>query len=139
MSIWKLSAEDRLDILELYALYAHAEDAGDNMGFLACWDEDGVLEGPRGHFEGHNGLSEFFDALMPTNKGKRHVTVNHLIHATEKGAEVASNFLLIDVAETTRLVGSGSYRDSLRHSGGTWRISKRVVSLDARTAGAKIP
>lgn len=137
MSILKLSAEDRLDILELYAIYAHAEDAGDNIEFLACWSDDSVLESPRGHFEGHEGLSEFFDALMPTNKGKRHVTVNHVIHATEKGAEVNSNFLLIDVAETTRLVGSGSYRDSLRNVGGTWKIAKRVVSLDARTTAAR--
>jgi hypothetical protein len=137
MSILKLSADDRLDILELYALYAHAEDAGDNMEFLSCWDEDGILESPKGHFEGHEGLSEFFDALMPTNKGKRHVTVNHLIRATEKGVDVASNFLLLDIAEATRLVGSGSYRDSLRMSGGTWRISKRVVSVDARAAAAK--
>ena len=138
MSILKLSAEDRLDILELYAIYAHAEDAGDTMEFLACWTDDAMLESPRGHFEGHEGLSEFFDALMPTNKGKRHVTVNHVIHATEKGAEVNSNFLLIDVAETTRLVGSGSYRDIVKKTGDTWKIAKRVVSLDARLSPSKV-
>src|SRR5258708_7700882 len=139
MSILKLSAEDRLDILELYAIYAHAEDAGDNIEFLACWSEDSILECPRGHFEGHEGLSEFFDALMPTNKGKRHVTVNHVIRATEKGADVNSNFLLIDVAETTRLVGSGSYRDSLKKPGGTGKIARGVVSVDARRVAKSLP
>ena len=137
MSVIKLSAEDRLDIIELYALYAHAEDAGDNMEFLACWCDDAMLESPRGHFEGHEGLSQFFDALMPLNKGKRHVTVNHMIHPTAKGADVSCYYFIIETGENPRLSASGCYRDSLKNVGGTWKLAKRVVSQDASAVAAK--
>ncbi len=40
----KLSAEDRLDIMELFAKYAWAIDSGDAKGVLLCFAEDALLD-----------------------------------------------------------------------------------------------
>src|ERR1035441_11069326 len=40
----KLSAEDRLDIQELFAKYAWSIDMGDIDGIVACFAEDGSLD-----------------------------------------------------------------------------------------------
>ncbi|MBI5512406.1 MAG: nuclear transport factor 2 family protein [Deltaproteobacteria bacterium] len=128
----KLTAEDRLDILELYARHARAEEAGDLVRVLETFTEDGALESLRGVFRGRAQLRVLLTGVLELIRGKRHVTFHHVMVAVTEGVRVDADFVLIDPHTTPGVVAVGSYTDLVRREDGAWRFAHRRVTLAAR-------
>ena len=129
----KLSAEDRLDILELITSADSAATLRDPEKYVSFFTEDASLEGGKGSFQGKDVLLR---SVMPIwqSEGKEstHLTLNAVVSAVEGRAEEASvtstlvilrNELSISIHSTSTIVQVVVKR------GGTWLIKKRTVLL----------
>jgi ketosteroid isomerase-like protein len=128
----RLSADERLDILELYARHARAEEAGDLERVLETFTEDGALESLRGVFRGRAQLRVLLSGVLELLRGKRHLTFHHVMTATSEEARVEADFVLIDPHTAPGVVAVGRYHDLLRREHGAWRLAHRKVILSAR-------
>ena len=71
----RMSAEDRLDIFDLFARYAWSYDTGDAKGMAALFTEDGVMEGMDGRrVEGRAAIAGFCQEFIggPEFRGTQH-------------------------------------------------------------------
>jgi ketosteroid isomerase-like protein len=130
----KLSADDKLEIQELCAAYAHLVDAGDFASFVArVFTEDGV--------------NDFGDIGYPAVKGREairrdyarmnhpiaHLTTNTLFEkiVSEDEAEVVTKYFVIgadaDAHSNYSTVLTGYFRDRVVRTAEGWRIKHRVL------------
>lgn len=130
----KLTADDFIEIQQLYATYAHALDRGDAEKFVATFTADGEFTGGRG--PGHAA-----DARPPLSgralsgvggrSGTRHFNANLIITPTEDGAKGSVYLLLYDVRTVpATFVETAIYDDTLVKTAEGWRFKKRVVWRD---------
>jgi hypothetical protein len=79
----KLSAEDRLDIQELFARYAWALGLGDTEGVLSCFTKDGRFDHLwQGHVKGHVDMAKALQELWysrPSWWVRRQHRANHFL------------------------------------------------------------
>ena len=71
----RMSAEDRLDIFDLFARYAWSYDTGDAPGMAALFTEDGAMEGMDGRrFQGRDAIAGFCQEFIggPKFRGTQH-------------------------------------------------------------------
>ena len=96
----KLSAEDRLDIQELFGRYTWALDTGDAEGVLACFTEDGVIEHPpQGLCSGREGILALLDELWHARgnwfRGRQHFAGNFVITPDAEGARARAFWAIL--------------------------------------------
>lgn len=131
----KLTAEDRLEIQELYAKYCHGLDKGDPDLFSSCWTDDGEFTGGRGPGRANDdrtprkGRQALYQ--MATNGGTRHFNTNLILTPTADGAK-ASIYLLLYTARTVppTFVETALYDDTLVKTPAGWKFKKRIVWRD---------
>ncbi len=126
--------QDRLDVHELYARYAAANDNGDYDDWLQCFTEDGVFESTRfGRHAGQEGLRKFTRIYRESLGGAQvlHVITN-VYFKLEGDAGAGSCYLAYYHCKEGRIQQSavGRYKDSLRKVNGRWCFASRKVSLD---------
>src|SRR5215468_10985361 len=94
----KLTADDYIEIQQLYANYAHALDKGEGERFAATFVLDGEFTGGRGPGRGGEVRNPIQgkDALlkMGSRGGGRHFTANLVVTPTSEGAK-GSVYLLL--------------------------------------------
>src|SRR5882724_9521104 len=88
----KLTADDYMEIQQLYASYNWAIDSGDAEGWAAKFTPDGVFQ----TFNGHDALVGFIHTWVDRMKGgnMRHWNSNLSITPTAEGASGAVYLLL---------------------------------------------
>jgi ketosteroid isomerase-like protein len=123
-----LTPTDRLDLLDLYARYSDAEEAGDVDAVLALFVEDGVLESPRGRFQGQAMLRAVYGTLVAILAGKVHVNFSHVVTGEGAAAEGRAKFLVV-AASPPALLTTGSYADTFRKEGGAWKFVVRRLRV----------
>ena len=126
----KLSAEDRMDILELYARHNHAIDSGDVETLIALFTADGgfVQPGSGRFYSGRDVLRDFFRKRTGRSDVRNYVhwTSNVMITATGQGADVRSYGMLVENAEGGHRIRNASLKlDQLRREEGQWRFHLR--------------
>jgi hypothetical protein len=108
-----LTAEDRLDILDLCARYYISTDEKDVEGFMDCWvpDDDIVFKSAFGDFAGRAAVRQFEDEHVHRGMavGKRHLLSNVSIRPAP-GAEPGARDDLPD--------GRGGRRGAAHHRHG---------------------
>ncbi|MQA84362.1 MAG: hypothetical protein GEV03_07005 [Streptosporangiales bacterium] len=123
----KLSVEDRLDIMELFAKYAWALDTGDADGVLACFAEDGYLEHlPQGRFYGED-IRKLLDQLWYDRPGwyigRQHLANHFLITRQGEDARVKAFFSIVQHHPGDRsnsVFGIGHWDNVCTKQDGTW-------------------
>lgn len=130
-----LSAEERLEILDLYARYCHAVDYNQHDDWAACIAVGGTLRfdipGGGPNLEGPDSFREYSHAGAERLRNVRHWTTNYVIDETAEGARGACYLALFDVTKTPRTVSlSGRYEDTLVKEGGRWKFKSRLLHLD---------
>src|SRR6266704_898032 len=89
----KLTADDYIEIQQLYANYAHALDHGEGERFAATFVLDGEFTGGRGPGRGSEvrNPTKGKDALlkMGSRGGSRHFNANLVITPTPEGAKAS--------------------------------------------------
>jgi SnoaL-like domain len=131
----KLTADDYIEIQQLYAAYAHALDKGESERFASTFVLDGEFTGGRGPgrggearnpIKGKNALLE-----MGGRGGLRHFNANLLITPTPEGAKGSVYLLLFDARNVpATIVETAIYEDTLVKTSQGWKFKKRLVWRD---------
>ncbi len=128
------SYEDREEIRELYARYAHTIDDGRFEEWIECFTEDGVFESPRfGKHSGRDGLRRFAAIYKESLGGaKPFHQITNVMFKVEGDRARGSCYLTYYHCKDgkTALSAAGHYTDQLRKSDGQWRFESRKVSID---------
>jgi len=124
----ELSAQDYIDIEQLYATYNHAIDSGDGEAWAATFTPDGTFN----KFTGHDQLVGFIQTWKEKMNGgnRRHWNTNLRIVPSKDGATASVFLMLVDVS-TKSIVATGMYNDTLVKTATGWRFKTRATKMDA--------
>lgn len=127
-----LTADDLVEIQQLYATYNWAIDAGDSKGYAATFTPDGVFN----THVGHDAIVKFADGFHAgLGSHVRHWNTNLMIRPTPTGANGQVYLLLVDYAtKPPSLFASASYSDELVKTAQGWRFTKRTTKGDVAPA-----
>lgn len=123
-----LTVEDRLDILDLLARYAHAIDDGTPEEWADCFTDDAEFDArPVAHCHSRQELIEFCRMVAG---GTRHWTCNVVIDGDGERATAKLFLLSLRPGRTPQPGPTAIYRDRLRKTADGWRIEYRKVDFD---------
>jgi hypothetical protein len=129
----RLSAEDRLDIMDLIARYAYTLDSGDLDGYVNNFAPDGVL------FENHKGrdqIREYVAMLMrqgragPLPDGDvayRHFVGSPVIDSSNGRVVVHSYLLWVNMGSQPPVSAAAEYTDECVKLDGQWFFQSRAL------------
>jgi hypothetical protein len=121
-----LTADDYIEIQQLYAQYNNAIDSGDAEGYAGTFIPDGVFN----TFTGHDALVGFIHRWRDNMKGgnMRHWNSNLAIVGTPEGASGSVYLLLVAVSARPPVIATAAkYEDQLVKTPQGWRFKKRVT------------
>jgi hypothetical protein len=130
-----LSAQDYVEIQQLYARYNVAIDTGDAEAYAATFTPDGVFNS----FSGHDALVGFVKAWRERLNGasRPHWNTNLLISGDGKNATGSVYLMLLDVStKPVSIAAVATYTDSLVKTSSGWRFTKRTTHSDGAAAAA---
>ena len=139
-----MSADDRLEILELPARYSHAWDAADTDAYAALFTDDAIFElrragsdEPALRLEGRKAIRAWAaerHAARPAGEQPRaHAggTVIELLEAdAARGRTMLLQTIVGAVGGAPRTTVSGVYREQWRRTPNGWRFAGRRLRLD---------
>ncbi|HEY2675723.1 MAG TPA: nuclear transport factor 2 family protein [Steroidobacteraceae bacterium] len=125
-----MSAQDNIDIQQLYARYNNAIDNGDGEAWAATFTPDGVFN----TFVGHDALVGFVKMWREKLGGatRKHWNTNLQISGDSKEASASVYLMLVDFGtKPPSILMTGMYTDSLVKTKDGWRFTKRITKSDA--------
>lgn len=127
-----LTAQDLVDIQQLYARYNWALDSGDSEGYASTFTPDGVFNTN----VGHDAIVKFADGFHAgLGAHVRHWNTNLMILPTSTGATGQVYLVLVDFGtKPATIVTSASYADELVKTAQGWRFKKRATKGDVAPA-----
>jgi hypothetical protein len=128
-----LSAQDMVDIQQLYARYNIAIDSGDAEGWAATFTPDGIFNA----ISGHDALANFVKTWREKLNGasRRHWNNNLQLTGNSKEASGFVFLMLIDIStKPISIVGTATYTDRLVKTKDGWRFNKRTTRGDVPPA-----
>ena len=115
-----LTADDYVEIQQLYTRYNYAIDDGEVEAYVAFYTSDGSFN----DFSGHDGLRTFMNGR--TGGTRRHWNTNLVIKPTPEGASGAVYLMFLDVGvQPPAVTGAGRYEDTLVKTAEGWRFKTR--------------
>ena|SRR5579872_231383 len=119
--VTKLTADDYIEIQQLYARYNHAIDGGDAEGYASLFVPDGSFN----NNVGHDQLVTFIKNRNGANM--RHWNTNLVITGTPEGASGSVYLMFLNVGVNPPVVtGAGKYDDTLVKTSDGWRFKRRT-------------
>ena len=127
-----LTAQDFVDIQQLYAKYNWALDSGDSEGYASTFTADGAFN----NNVGHDAIVKFADTFHAgLGAHVRHWNTNLMITPAPDGATGQVYLVLVDFAtKPPTIATSASYSDQLVKTPQGWRFKKRQTKGDAAPA-----
>jgi len=126
--------EDREEIRELYARYAHNIDDGQFNEWIDCFTEDGVFESPRfGKHSGRDGLRRFTAIYKDSLGGaKPFHQMTNVIFKIDGDKAAGCCYLTYYHCKDGKaaLSAAGRYNDKLRKGADGWQFESRKVIID---------
>jgi ketosteroid isomerase-like protein len=126
-----LSAADRLDILDVVSRADAAATRRDADAYTSLFTDDAVLDGSQGRHVGPAGLRSSVGPIWAAEgPATLHLTLNPVMDAGESQDEatVRSVLLIIDPGAPITIRATAAITQTLRRTGGGWRISRRTVA-----------
>ena len=127
------SFEDREEIRELYARYAHTIDNCRFDEWIDCFTEDGVFDSPRfGRHSGRDGLRRFTAIYKESLGGAKafHQITNVIFSVNGDQASGCCYLTYYHCKDgKATLSAAGHYTDALRKVNGEWRYESRKVAV----------
>jgi len=132
MSYQDVPLQDRVDIDNLFSVYAYTLDDGDADGWIALYTEDGVFDAPGiNRFEGPEGLRSIANIVIEASKGNwRHTATNVLATPGPHKDEVAVRLRTLVTDWNVDPAGTqfNDYRGTLVRIDGHWRIKELIAT-----------
>lgn len=132
-----LTAEDRQEIIQLYATLYQGSDFRDAELWLSTFADDAVFIFPTGdRIAGREALAAWRENSFGGETGdsqRRHYVPNvRLTPAPDGGATARAYWIELDVAATpARIRNTGTADDVFVKTAGGWKFKSRAVHLDA--------
>ena len=128
----RLSAEDRLDIMETIARYSRCIDEPRWDDLPGLFVPDCFVDcGPLGQYRGTEGVAQFVATLKSIGQMMRHYVANVTIEGDGDRARTHAYVLALVGPGPGKLnITSGFYEDELVKQGGRWLFQSRRVLLD---------
>jgi len=139
-----LNAEDRIELHELMARYAHAIDVvGAESAVFDIFTDDAELDSPAsGRFAGMDGLRHFAQVVAGLREGRigRHLITNVRVSEEGDGARLCACYIHTSTPargaaaaepRAIQVTHSGSYDCFAVRRGGRWRLRRRTVTIDS--------
>ena len=130
----KLSAEDRLDILELLAKADSAASQRNAAVYAACFVADAVLDGAQGRYEGRTSLAESVGPIWSREgRASVHLTLNAVLAPSDDADHVVASSTLLIVAPNATpgtpatVIGVAAITQHVVRTDSGWRIARRTV------------
>jgi hypothetical protein len=144
---WKLTADDRLEIQELYARYAWGIDLADAEMALSTFAEDAWFDHLwQGRVQGHEAIRKNLESLWYDRQhwwyGRQHL-MNHFIMEELDGegtAKVRCFFQIMQYSvdyNTNFVFGIGTRQDVLAKENGRWQF--KTLHVNAWTGRDEVP
>ena len=131
-----LSAEDRLEIMDLVARYNHAHDFEDWDALVATFAPDGELVTSRGtNPRGHEQLRRFYLESGEPIPNVRHWTGNITLEGDGDRARMRNYMMLFKAVDPPQFLLTARYEDDLRRVEGRWRFQRRAIAVEQQRAG----
>src|SRR4051812_5239827 len=132
-----LTAQDLVDIQQLYAKYNWALDAGDSQGYASTFTQDGTFN----NNVGHDAIVKFADTFHAgMGAHVKHWNTNLMILPSAEGATGQVYLVLVDFAtKPPTIATSASYSDQLVKTPQGWRFKKRQTKGDSAPAAPPKP
>jgi hypothetical protein len=127
-----LTAQDFVEIQQLYASLARGLDTADANGY--AFARNFVPDGVQGSLVGQKALAEFAQNWHDKRNGAnvRHSTSNLLVTRTPEGATVTAYLLMLNVEQRPATIfGTASEEDALVKTSDGWRFKQRTIRSDA--------
>jgi phenylacetate-coenzyme A ligase PaaK-like adenylate-forming protein len=123
-----LTAQDFVDIQQLYAKYNWSLDAGDADAYASTFTPDGVFN----NNVGHDAIVKFANTFHAgLGAHVRHWNTNLMILPTSEGASGQVYLVLVDFGtKPPTIATSASYSDELVKTAQGWRFKKRATKGD---------
>jgi hypothetical protein len=123
-----LTAQDFVDIQQLYAKYNWSLDAGDAEGYASTFTPDGAFN----NNVGHDAIVKFANTFHAgLGAHVRHWNTNLMILPTSEGASGQVYLVLVDFGtKPPTIATSASYSDELVKTAQGWRFKKRATKGD---------
>lgn len=126
----RLSADDRLEVMDLLAHYAYAMDGTDAQAFLDCFIPDAELDIGYRTVKGEAELREFADYFMnkPGRPWYHHISTIS-IEGDGQRCRTRSYMLMtsLDEAGKSQVHGCANYHDEFVKVAGRWLIARHTV------------
>jgi uncharacterized protein (TIGR02246 family) len=125
-----LSAQDRLDILELLARADDAATTRDAGGYAQLFTEDSVMDGAKGEFYGRDAIGAAVGAVWASEgEGTAHLTLNAVIgdEGTDGKVVARSTLMIVSLGTPPELVSLSAITHHLVKVGARWRVARRTV------------
>ena len=127
-----LSADDRLEILELLARADNAATHRDTPAYVALFAEDGVLDGEKGEHRGRQALADAVGPIwVSEGDSSVHLTLNALIDPIPRRpgqATATSTLIILNPGPPPVLRSVSTIVQEVVKTGPTWRIARRTVA-----------
>lgn len=125
-----LSAEDRVEMVQLVARYNHAADAGNAEAWAETFTRDGVFKKDDApEVVGRAALVQLIQKRDPRNA--RHWTLGIIIEGDGDHATMQADFALLC---ENRIEFTGRYQNVLTKADGAWKFARRELTTDAARA-----
>ncbi len=131
----RISADDRLDVLDLLGRYFFAVDSGDAEGIVSCFAEDGAVRYGTGEiFSGTSGLQEFALKAIgsPNIRGRMHLNFP-LFFTRDQDIIILRSYLSAaqwSPPQPPKAFGSTRFiEDRFVKTQAGWRIKERAIYL----------
>ena len=124
----KITADDRAEIIELFARYAWAGDTGNVDEYVGLFTPDGLFDGVMGFFEGTSGLTRLVEGLVkgPRSFGIQHWVSNSVFEGDDQNCVVKSMcFAPRRIENEHSIVFVAYYVDTCTKVNGQWRFKIR--------------
>jgi hypothetical protein len=135
-----LSAEDRLDALELLARADNAATARDPSTYVALFTDNAMLDGAKGEFRGRDAILGAVSAVWASEgTASSHLTLNAIIEGVDgKIDEATATSTLLILSSTSPASVSPPIRicQHLVKVDGRWLISRRSVAEGGSRSGS---
>jgi ketosteroid isomerase-like protein len=126
-----LTAEDRLEIVDLVARYNLAADEKDVEATLAEYADDGVIEGFYSTGRGKEAMRQDLPAIFDAEGTlKRHLAPNLKISGDGDVAEISYVLLVVEGEERPAVGATAFIRDELRKVGDRWLVTRHHIEVD---------
>ncbi len=133
-----MTAQDRLDVIELIARYAQCIDGGDLDGYVANFLPDGVIEWGRGVAKGREEIRTWVGGLMSTGRiggepafTRHFVNLPYIFDGSSERCSARTYVIIFTLDSGGVTVPSvGSYNDTIVKVDGRWLFEKRIIASD---------